>query len=133
MSVTITAIILVILFIMNLKWIAIVAMFPFQVANVKRRKIKDATGRKVWYLYLLAAPYIIWERLMHNGWQRYMLFQIGMVPSLHLRKWVYKCLGAHIEHDAVFHFRTEIRCPERLVVRGGNRRRQCNTRCPLWP
>lgn len=56
---------------------------------------------------------------MNGGWQRYMLFQVGVVPSLHFRKWIYKCLGARIGNDVVFHFKTEVRAPERLVIGGG--------------
>lgn len=55
---------------------------------------------------------------MHGGWSRYMMFKIGVVPSIHFRKCIYKILGAKIEHDVVFHFKTEVRAPERLVVGG---------------
>lgn len=105
--------------IVNVKWIVIAILFPFQTANAKRRKVKYRTGKKVGYLYLLSAPYVLWERyVMNGGWQRYMLFQVGIIPSLHLRKWIYKCLGADVSHDVVFHFKTEVRAPEFLVVGG---------------
>lgn len=105
--------------IVNTKWIIMAILFPFQTANAKRRKVKLQTGQKVNYLYILSAPYVFWERfVMKGGWQRYMLFQVGIIPSIHIRKWIYKCLGAHIEHDVVFHFKTEVRAPERLVVGG---------------
>lgn len=95
-------------------------LFPSQVANIWKIRHKEVTGKRSWWLYLLSAPYIVWERyIMRGGWQRYMLFQVGLIPSLHLRKWIYKCLGAHIEHDVTFHFRTELRAPERLAVMGG--------------
>lgn len=112
--------VIVTLLLVNIKWVLIAALFPFQIINVRRNKIKILRNRKVYWLYLLSAPYLIWERfIMHGGWQRYMLFQVGLIPSLHLRKWIYKCLGAQIEHDVRFHFKTEIRSPERLIVRGG--------------
>jgi acetyltransferase-like isoleucine patch superfamily enzyme len=56
---------------------------------------------------------------MRGGWQRYMLLQISLIPSLHIRRWVYRCLGAHIGHDVVFHFKTELRDPKQLVVGKG--------------
>lgn len=119
MKIYIICIAFVIIILFSLKWLFIALFFPSQVANVKRKNIKKKTGKRVWYLYFLSAPYVIWERnIMRGGWQRYMLFQIGLVPSLHLRKWVYKCLGAHIEHDVVFHFKTELRSPENLFVGG---------------
>lgn len=87
-------------------------------AHLNKRKI--ATGKKVWWLYFLSIPYLVWERIiMRGGWQRYMLFQVGVVPSLHFRKFIYRCLGSYIEHDVVFHFKTEVRAPERLTVLGG--------------
>ena len=55
---------------------------------------------------------------MRGGWSRYMMFKIGVVPSLHFRKCIYKILGAKIGHDVVFHFKTEVRAPEHLIVGG---------------
>lgn len=48
-----------------------------------------------------------------------MLYNIATIPSIHLRKWLYRGLGAHIAKYAVFHFRTEIRSPWSLVVGRG--------------
>jgi len=112
-------VIVAVLILMNLKWILITVIFPLQVANKVRAKIKKETGHRNIVLYLLSAPYILWERLMRGGWERYMLFQVAVVPSLHFRKWIYRCLGATIGKNVVFHFKTEVRAPERLVVGGG--------------
>ena len=68
---------------------------------------------------ILGAPYYIWEKLFHDGWQRYMLFQVGLIPSHHIRRFVYKALGAEIGKNVVFHFRTEVRCPHRLKIGDG--------------
>ena len=105
--------------IVEIKWILMALIFPFQVADKKRARVKKQTGHKNIILYVLAAPYVIWERLMRGGWERYMLFQIGVIPSLHIRKWIYKCLGAQIGNKSVFHFKTEVRTPENLTVGGG--------------
>lgn len=48
-----------------------------------------------------------------------LLFKIGVIPSLHLRKWLYKGLGVRMGRNCVIHFRTEIRCPERLTLGDG--------------
>lgn len=113
-------IIITVLLLMNLKWIIIAMIFPFQVINAKRCHNEFITRRRLKAWYILSLPYLVWERwIMKDGWQRYMLFQIGTVPSNHFRKWIYKCLGAKIEKDVVFHFKTEVRSPERLFVRGG--------------
>ena len=113
-----TTIICIIAF-MNLKWLLIALVLPFQVAEKKRAKIKKLTGHKNIILYAFAGPYVIWERLMRGGWQRYMLFQVGVIPSLHVRKWFYQCLGAQIGKNVVIHFKTEVRAPENLIVGGG--------------
>lgn len=41
------------------------------------------------------------------------------MPSVHLRRLLYKGLGAHVAPKAVFHFRTEIRAPWALHVGQG--------------
>lgn len=56
---------------------------------------------------------------MRGGWSRYMLFKVSVVPSMHFRKLIYKLLGAKVAHDVVFHFKTELRAPELLVIGGG--------------
>ena len=48
-----------------------------------------------------------------------MLFQIGLVPSLHLRRFVYKALGAEIGKNVLFHFKTEIRGIHKLKIGKG--------------
>lgn len=111
--------IICIIALMNLKWLMIALVLPFQVAEKKRAKVKKLTGHKNIILYALATPYVILERLMRGGWERYMLFQVGVIPSLHVRKWFYQCLGTQIGKNVVFHFKTEVRAPENLIVGGG--------------
>lgn len=102
-----------------LKWVLIVLVFPFQV--VHEQILKRWAGRKDYPLIfkLLKQPYKYWEKLFRNGWQRYMLFQVGMVPSHHIRRFIYKALGAEIGKHVVFHFRTEIRGIHRLKIGSG--------------
>jgi len=116
-----TAIILLLCILVGLlyaKWIVIMIVFPFQVlyCQVRRRWQKDNMPL---HCKLLAAPYYLWEKLFRNGWRRYMLFQVSLLPSCHLRRFVYKCLGAEVGRHAVFHFRTEIRAPYNLKVGAG--------------
>jgi serine acetyltransferase len=107
-------------FICILKWILFAVLLPFQIIDIKRRLVKYKTGRRVWWLYLLSSPYLIWEKyVMRGGWSRYMLFKVSVVPSMHFRKLIYKLLGAKVAHDVVFHFKTELRAPELLVIGGG--------------
>lgn len=102
-----------------LKWIVILLLFPFQVLNARTLKRRGKGKQVPWFYRALLFPYKQWEKIMHNGWQRYMLFQISMIPSHHLRRFVYKCLGAEIGKNVVFHFRTEIRGIHRLKIGKG--------------
>ena len=97
------------------KWIIIAILFPFQCANGAYQ-----TNKGNFLLRVLAAPYNKIEGIIfHGGWQRYMLFQVSVIPSCHIRKWIYKSLGANIGPRVVFHFKTEIRAPHKLTVGGG--------------
>lgn len=102
-----------------LKWIVILLFFPFQVLNARILKRWGKGKQAPWFYRALLFPYKQWEKIMHNGWQRYMLFQISMIPSHHLRRFVYKCLGAEIGKNVVFHFRTEIRGIHKLKIGKG--------------
>ena len=90
-------------------------MFPFQVINQQRLR----HGKRGLLAKIVAGPYLVWEKIFRNGWQRYMLFQVGAIPSCHLRKWIYQLLGASIAPKVVFHVNTEIRAPHRLIVGKG--------------
>ena len=106
--------ILVTLCVVYAKWIIILLVLPFQCANGRFQN-----NKKDFLLKLFAAPYIIFERhVMRGGWERYMLFQVSTIPSCHIRKQLYKALGANISPRVVFHFKTEIRSPYKLKVGG---------------
>ena len=102
-----------------LKWLLIIAVFPFQVVHgcvlKKWGKSKDAPL----LIRTLEKPYLYWEKLFKKGWQRYMLYQVGLVPSHHIRRFVYRALGAEIGKNVVFHFRTEMRGLHRLKIGDG--------------
>lgn len=102
-----------------LKWVLIVLVFPFQA--IHGQVLKRWAGRKDYPLFfkLLKQPYRFWEKLFRKGWQRYMLYQVGLIPSHHVRRFVYRALGAEIGKNVVFHFRTEIRGIHRLRIGNG--------------
>ena len=103
-------ILLILVLLLYLKWILMVIFFPFQA-------ICGQLMRRNWSLKKIAvfcAPYLAWEWLLRWGWQRYMLYQVSTLPSCHLRKFIYKALGASVGPKVVFHFRTEIRYPHIL-------------------
>ena len=85
-ALSVTAILLALLVIG--KYIIIILLFPFQCLSVPYQKSKSLLNK------LLAAPYFIFDyKLLHGGWTRYMLYQVARVPSHHLRRFIYKCLG----------------------------------------
>ena len=94
-------------------------MFPFQLVYGQVLARFDKHNLPL-YCKLLVAPYWLWERLFRGGWGRYVIFQIGQLPSCHIRRLLYKMLGARVEKNAVFHFKTEIRDPWCLRVGKGS-------------
>lgn len=42
-----------------------------------------------------------------------------MIPSVHVRTWLDKGLGVKMGKNVTIHFRTEMRCPERLTLGDG--------------
>lgn len=111
--------ILLVLLLVNIKWVLIALLLPFQALNNKRLKQKQTSQKPNPLLFALCAPYVLFERWMRYGWERYMLFQVAEFPSRHVRRWIYALLGAEVGPKAVFHFRTEIRQPTKLVVGKG--------------
>ena len=99
------------------KWIIIFLIFPFQSIYYK---IKRKRNEKIPFsIKIIAAPYLATEWLLNGGWCRYVLFQIGYIPSCHLRKLLYKALGVQIDANVVVHFGTEIRCTYKLNIGKG--------------
>lgn len=112
-----TILLLVSLFVLiYLKWILILIILPFQI--LYHKYISNPNKSFLKKLFLL--PYWLLESFFRKGWERYMLFHVGMLPSCHLRKYIYKALGAKIESKVVFHFKTEIRKVGNLFVGKGS-------------
>ncbi len=118
-SSTLLIVLLSLVILLYLKWIIIALVFPFQCiyGQVKRRWLRPLMP--LW-AKALAAPYWLWEKLFRGGWSRFMLFEVSTLPSCHLRKLIYRMLGAQVGERVVFHFRTEIRDIYRLRVGRGS-------------
>ncbi len=69
-----------------------------------------------WVLIVLVFPF---QAIHGQVLKRYMLYQVGLIPSHHVRRFVYRALGAEIGKNVVFHFKTEIRGIYRLKVGAG--------------
>ena len=96
-----------------LKWIAMFLIYPWQAIFFRYKK----TGSRL--CKVLGSPYWLLEKILRGGWQRLSLYQISLIPSNHLRKWLYKGLGAECGARSLFHFRTEIREPWKLWIGEG--------------
>lgn len=68
---------------------------------------------------ILAIPSVVSSRILRNGGGRFVIFNISTIPSLHVRKWLYKGLGVCVDKNVVFHYRTEIRAPYNLKIGKG--------------
>ena len=69
-----------------LKWVLIILVFPFQVVHGQVLKRWGVSKDTPVVLKVLKQPYKYWEKLFRKGWQRYMLYQIGLIPSRHVRR-----------------------------------------------
>ena len=102
-----------------LKWVLIILVFPFQVIHGQILKKWGKAQNAPLVYRLFCKPYQYWEKIFRKGWQRYMLFQVGLIPFHYIRRFVYRALGAEIGKNVVFHFRTEIRGIHRLKIGAG--------------
>ena len=116
---TVVIILTILVSLLYLKWVLIIVVFPFQVVHGRVLKKWGNSKDAPLIIRTLEKPYIYWEKIFKKGWQRYMLFQVGLVPSHHIRRFVYKALGAEIGKHVVFHFRTEVRGLHRLKIGDG--------------
>lgn len=107
-------ILLVAVLLLYVKWIFLAALYPLMVFWGLYHNHRSSMALKV-----LAVPAWCVERLLRYGGGRYLIFNISVLPSVRLRRLLYRGLGAHIAAEAVFHFRTEIRDPWSLRVGRG--------------
>lgn len=107
--------VLITLCIVYVKWLVIIFVLPFQALHNHINKKENLSI----FMRIMRYPYGRWEKMFRGGWQRYMLFQVSVLPSCRLRKLIYKTLGCNIGPRVVFHFRTEIRSPYRLQIGEG--------------
>lgn len=97
------------------KWLLMLFFFPFQILAVPYKRNKNSLLNKI-----LAAPYIVFDsRFMRGGWTRYMLYEVSYIPSLHLRRFVYRSLGLKMGRKNVFHYGTELRDVENIQIGNG--------------
>ena len=106
--------IFILVILLYLKWILITLAFPWVCLLFQFRRHKGFM-RKV-----LAVPGLIIEKMTHDGASRFIIINTGHIPSITLRRTLYRMLGADIERQVVVHYKTEIRAPYRLSIGQGS-------------
>ena len=88
---TIFTFVLVLVLFLYLKWIMIVLVLPFQsiYGQVRRMYKKNMP----FACKIIGVPYYLWEKFFRGGWERYMIYHVGLIPSFHLRRYIYKLVG----------------------------------------
>lgn len=106
--------VIIAILLLYIKWIFIILLYPLQAFWEYYHKNKSPLSK------ILAIPYYLIELFFRFGAGRFLIYNISTLPSNHLRKLLYKGLGATIAQHAVVHFRTEIRCPHKLTIGKGS-------------
>ena len=107
-------ILLLLLILLYLKWIVIVLTFPWICLLFSYKKKKNMVKK------LLAVPGMLLENITKGGLSRFIIINLGNIPSIGLRRVLYKMLGADIKSHVVIHYRTEIRAPYLLTIGKGS-------------
>lgn len=114
MTNSILIILSVLILVLYAKWIFCAMFYPLMAFSAMGHRVSN---RKV--AYVLCFPLRVAEHFLRFGGGRYVLFQIGMIPSVHLRTWLYKGLGVKMWKNVTIHFHTELRAPEKLNLGDG--------------
>ena len=107
-------IVTVVLLLLCGKWIFTIVYYPLMSLSAYGNRCNNVAARKAFTL-----PLRVCEHFLRFGGGRFVLFNISTLPSVHLRKWLYKGVGARLGKYVVIHFRTEMRAPEKLTIGKG--------------
>ena len=96
------------------KFLLFIFLFPLQCFLYKYRKKKSIINK------VFAIPGFIIERITRGGAARFLIYNLNLLPSTTIRKLCYKLMSVSIKSNVVFHFRTELRAPEKLSIGKGS-------------
>ena len=105
--------ILILVLLLYLRWMVMILAFPWICLLSQYFKHKGVVRK------LLAIPGYCIEKVTREGASRYIVINIGYLPSVWLRRLLYRCLGVCMDKKVVLHYRTEIRAPYRLRLGKG--------------
>lgn len=96
------------------KWVLTLLYMPV----IYFKALRSRKGDKLLYK-LLSQPYWRIEKLTRGGASRFVLFNIGLIPSVSIRHLFYTMGGVKMGKNVIFHWRTEIRRPDMLSIGDG--------------
>lgn len=98
------------------KWIICIFLLPSQwfYGKLKRNNCSNK------YLKLLSLPFIIVTKMTRGGYELWMSYCIGLIPSCHIRKWYCQIMGAKIAPNVIIHIGTQMRAEYNLIIGEGS-------------
>lgn len=105
--------IILLLILVCFKWLTLSFLFPW-ICLLFHFKKDEKPIKKVF-----AWPGIALEKFSHEGVSRLLIINIGHIPSVNARKYLYQWLGVKMGERVVVHYDAEIRAPYRLTLGTG--------------
>lgn len=100
--------------ILYLKKIILILFYVFSALDAIKYRHRNLLTRAIGVCYTILNSWIF-----RGGGKRALVIEIGTLPSVLLRRELYRGLGARIGKNVVFHYKTEIREPQFLTVGEG--------------
>lgn len=110
-----TYVFFLLLLLLYVKWLFLLLLYPLHIVWGIYMKHPNKLIYKI-----ISIPTRCVERILRQGGARFLMYHISMIPSIHLRRFLYKGLGVVIEPKVIFHFKTEIRAPWLLRIGKGS-------------
>lgn len=105
---------LILVLLLYSKWVVIIVVFPWICFLFHYYQHKSMICK------FLAVPGFIMENVTREGMSRFIIINIGNIPSVKLRLLLYRFLGVKTGKRIVIHYRTEIRAPYKLHIGTGS-------------
>lgn len=105
--------ILILIILLYVRWVAMILSYPCIVLYFHYQK------HRAFLWKILAIPGFCLEKLTLEGASRYLIIRIGYLPSVCLRRLLYRGLGVTMGKKVVVHYKAELRAPYKLRIGTG--------------
>ena len=105
--------VIILILLLYIKWLTVILLFPWICFLFQFNKHRNLMMKA------LAAPGFLIEKVTNEGASRFVIINLGNIPSVRLRTLLYKMLGVSIGKKVVIHYKTEIRAPFNLQLGTG--------------